>query len=567
MIYRFENTVINTEKRTISKDDENLAVEPKLFSLLIYFCENANRALSRDELIKAVWQDRIVSEAAVNRAIAQLRKHIEIDTANLKLIITVSKVGYTFTSKVEKITNTSKQEPQSGSKKHIKLWFLCMLLVPLLFIGLLIFNKKQHVTSIRKVSLLSQQSITDSKELSFNPSFDKPTETTYYLFRNDKTKYSQIKSFNKQSESQITNDDHYYTDVISIDENTLLAARLNNLQTRDCEIIAINKQNLKTRKVVDCGKAIVSHLGYVPKTNIVIYRYREIASQPYSIYATSLASLRTQKLTHPTRTSNGSGHITYAVSPRGNQLAVIEYQTENYDNLKVFNISTQSKLDTFSLPKNLSSITWLLEDLLIASNNNQLFSIDLNNKVTTIIETPTSYGRLAAKSEMQLLTEKSEEHINLELVDFNGNSSIYTTQIEGLIGSFAPANNSNQVIFHSKMKQLERVLLQKSDNQIIDTLFPKKLKYTANFEWSNDDKYIIASVNGNAYLFTVANLSWQKIKIPFKSIHHVSFIDNNNILFSTETNSDWNLWSFNLTSKQTNQLTSSEVYTGKMDYS
>ena len=72
-------------------------LSPKEFNLLLYFVEKTGRALTRDEILNAVWgYDCIVTSRSVDRFVTTLRNKIEPDPANPVFIHTVRQVGYRF---------------------------------------------------------------------------------------------------------------------------------------------------------------------------------------------------------------------------------------------------------------------------------------------------------------------------------------------------------------------------------------------------------------------------------------------------------------------------------------
>ena len=68
-------------------------IEPLLAEVLAYFCQHAGQVISRDRFIERVWQGRIVTDNAVNRVIAKLRKLLADDSANPSYIVTLPKKG------------------------------------------------------------------------------------------------------------------------------------------------------------------------------------------------------------------------------------------------------------------------------------------------------------------------------------------------------------------------------------------------------------------------------------------------------------------------------------------
>ena len=62
--------VLNKELSTIIINNEEVAIEPKLLELLLLFCDNANRIISRQEILEEIWQGSVVTDNAINKMIA-----------------------------------------------------------------------------------------------------------------------------------------------------------------------------------------------------------------------------------------------------------------------------------------------------------------------------------------------------------------------------------------------------------------------------------------------------------------------------------------------------------------
>ena len=76
---------------------ELIEVTPKEFELLLYMAKRANRILSREQLLNAIWNFDYAGETRiVDVHISHLREKIEKDTKNPQYIRTVRGFGYTF---------------------------------------------------------------------------------------------------------------------------------------------------------------------------------------------------------------------------------------------------------------------------------------------------------------------------------------------------------------------------------------------------------------------------------------------------------------------------------------
>ncbi|BFT32291.1 hypothetical protein D210916BOD24_34670 [Alteromonas sp. D210916BOD_24] len=92
-IFCFDRFTVNTQHKLLLENDTEVSIEPKVFDLLVYFCKNADRYVLISELHEHVWEDRVVSDAAVRRAISKLRILLG-ETDNHSLIKSVHKRGY-----------------------------------------------------------------------------------------------------------------------------------------------------------------------------------------------------------------------------------------------------------------------------------------------------------------------------------------------------------------------------------------------------------------------------------------------------------------------------------------
>ena len=68
MRYLFEEYVFDTDRRELHRGAELVYVAPQVFDLLDYLIRNRERVVSKDDLIGAVWNGRIVSDAALTTA-------------------------------------------------------------------------------------------------------------------------------------------------------------------------------------------------------------------------------------------------------------------------------------------------------------------------------------------------------------------------------------------------------------------------------------------------------------------------------------------------------------------
>jgi TolB-like protein/DNA-binding winged helix-turn-helix (wHTH) protein len=99
----FAGCVLDGDKREFTRHAEPVAMEPQVFDLLLYLVQNCDRVVSRDDLITAVWNGRIVSESTLSTRITAARKAIGDSGEGQILIKTYPRKGIRFVGDLQTI--------------------------------------------------------------------------------------------------------------------------------------------------------------------------------------------------------------------------------------------------------------------------------------------------------------------------------------------------------------------------------------------------------------------------------------------------------------------------------
>ena len=100
MQYVFDSFVLDSALRELSVSGSVVHIERRAFELLLYLLENRHRAVSKDELIAAIWEGRFISEAALSSAVRATRKALGDDGKTRRYIKTVHGHGFRFVAPV-----------------------------------------------------------------------------------------------------------------------------------------------------------------------------------------------------------------------------------------------------------------------------------------------------------------------------------------------------------------------------------------------------------------------------------------------------------------------------------
>ena len=100
-LVRFEGYELDRARWQLRHRDEVLPLSRKTFDLLIYLVENADRVVSKDELLRTLWPDSFVEENNLTQHIFLLRKALSKHPSGTKMIETAPGRGYRFVVPVE----------------------------------------------------------------------------------------------------------------------------------------------------------------------------------------------------------------------------------------------------------------------------------------------------------------------------------------------------------------------------------------------------------------------------------------------------------------------------------
>jgi DNA-binding winged helix-turn-helix (wHTH) protein/Tol biopolymer transport system component len=568
MRFLFGDIVVEVEQIALIKDDKSIEFEPRIFELLVYFCQHPQEAISREELIEQVWRGRIVSNAAINRAVGELRKLIEDNPSSPQWIKTVSKVGYRFAAapviqnipcennmpqsdlaesdsqdthpaendEIATPTHNRRKFQLLGGKRG---WILTVLALSVV----LIYKFYGSINSTDNLRVVGWQPVTSTLGSAFNASYDAKTGSLVYLHRTGADASAQL--FIKQADAPaqaITDDNYYYTDVLFAGDGFIYASRLNNLQQRQCEIVKINLTAMAFEPIIDCGERVVTQLVFDEKKRRLIYRSRSSLSEPYAIYSYQLDTGRKQQLTHPIQTGNTVGDYVFAISPNFKTLAVIEYNGDETDKVKLISLNDNSIILTADILDEVYGMVWHSADIILVANSTGLFNFDVNHHTLTVIEHGDQFSRLSkGDTDQTVITERSQSTVNIFSYANQGNKLMPLTKSSGININPVLGNKSNVLAFTSNRMGKEQIYIQTELADIGIAAFDEQISYIAAMAWSPEDNQLVASINNALYRYSLNNKKWQTIAEGFTKVHHVAYVEER-IMFSAEVDGQWNIW-------------------------
>ncbi|WP_026202592.1 winged helix-turn-helix domain-containing protein [Bradyrhizobium sp. WSM2793] len=103
MRYLFEDYALDTDRRELHRGTDVIVVTPQVFDLLDYLIRNRERVVTKDDLLSAIWNGRIVSDAALTTRLNGARSAIGDTGEKQRLIKTLPRKGFRFVGAVREI--------------------------------------------------------------------------------------------------------------------------------------------------------------------------------------------------------------------------------------------------------------------------------------------------------------------------------------------------------------------------------------------------------------------------------------------------------------------------------
>src|SRR5882762_8866725 len=77
--YRFNDFEVDLAHRTFLRAGHTIAISPRTFDLLVFFLQNPQRVVAKDELMNSLWSGANIEESDLSQHIFLLRKALTVD--------------------------------------------------------------------------------------------------------------------------------------------------------------------------------------------------------------------------------------------------------------------------------------------------------------------------------------------------------------------------------------------------------------------------------------------------------------------------------------------------------
>ena len=112
--FSFDDVRVDMRAARVLKSDAPVDLEPKAFEVLCFLVQNPGRLIEKRELLDAVWGETSVTENAMTRVVAQLRRALGDQAREARYVETVPTRGYRFIAEVTPL------DPRGGRPSRLR---------------------------------------------------------------------------------------------------------------------------------------------------------------------------------------------------------------------------------------------------------------------------------------------------------------------------------------------------------------------------------------------------------------------------------------------------------------
>ena len=383
-LIRLDDLIINKHLSSVTVNGEERSVEPKLFELLILFCQHHEKIVTRQQILDAIWPNSIVTDNAVNKLVASLRKLLNDDPRSPKYIQTVPKRGYKLLVDVEFVTPAENKRPfkielqgcQSSSSENLginqgagvnrKFWLLGFLSAAVLVAYLLLLWRPSSLEATSTAALSAEiktQELTKLPGLERSPVMNREQSLLLFLREDKSTGHRSLwrKDLTNEQESRVEGLSPYVSRLIELEEGEHSAKLVYLAQeSAQCHVSSVEllegKRLGQSSLLFDCTGMRVFDVVWAPQKSGVYYTAQaehENASRVY-FYDTDAKSHRL--VSQPE--ASGIGNRGIDLSPDGKKLLIVNLDRDFNSQLYVLELSSNNLQAGLKVPYDIKMASW-----------------------------------------------------------------------------------------------------------------------------------------------------------------------------------------------------------------
>lgn len=583
----FADICIDTHNQLLYRQGETISLAPKVYDLLVFFCQNSQRVISKDELMEQVWTGTLVTENAISRTLVKVRKALADDPKDPKFIITVPRKGYRMVADFVASDAPAKQEitPISAAKTDLnselvhttasnqslekqtpqvaqsrlnkrKLALLVVISALLVLLAINLLPSSNQVLQTKQLKPLTREQgveiypavspdlayVAYTKEVSGKPSYiniEQLTTGTKLSVTHPRGKISKGVWQPAQTSDQAKLAFLYQHNHVCM----IFSAKLSEIKNKD-----------RWQTISECGADSSPHFTFSPDGKYLYFNDRQSTNHGYQIFRVDLANNEKEIINQPI--TNGLGNYSFDISPDGDYLVMANSEFAPTTRLYTLDIQASKLEQTAQLPYLMRSVIWHHDnETIIHPSPHPAYDIwqsDLAGNKLALVASNTSRVKHLSRvnngkdfSFVSYLLNRDVHYLNDKQQSLVLDNSSVMDYLPTL------AHNSNTYAFVSKRSTTAEVYLAEltqdgtGNNAKRLSHFNNPVKLYDLAFLPNDSQLMILADN---QIFIADTKTFEITQLPLDNmaIAGVSWQDESHLLLSTIKNANWYLMRYNL---------------------
>ena len=533
--------------------EKTVQLEPLLAEVLTYFCQNPDKTISRDELVDAVWEARAITDNAVNRVIAKLRKQLGDDPKAPQFIATYPKKGYRFIAPVmeavEVETVAEEAAPQQLVEKpqSSKSMILFAVFILIAFAVMYIGETGTEVPAVKGTEFLTRGG---GQEL--QPSVSPDGNQLLYTTFEDNFLQLYLKDLTTQETVKLSEAGAHHGPADWSDSGKYIAYLYTDKES--CELRRLTLEGMKVtvqETIHYCpqnsyGKVIFTH-----DDNKLLYAQASEVGPPYSIYGLTLPAGTSRRVSQPELVLGGNRE--FDLHPTEDKLLISSPDQEQWLSFFTLDLKSDKLTHMFRFNEFMCCAIWGLNgDRVIVIGEHpayDLISFDLGGGDKTIIHSAAHrinnpirddhtggyvyvggiYNRDIVSVDMK---DGSEELVAASSVD----DRLVTVAPDGkTLAYMSDKSGKDEVWLLSLEDYQERKLTSNSTNS----------RYY-DLKWSTDSRHLVGVTINELHVVDAETGHSEKLDIQQAEIRGVSWKDADTLAYSVAVTGGWKVHYYDL---------------------
>lgn len=539
-------------------------------SVLNFFLLNAGRLISKEELLKEVWQMTSVTDGRVARVISILRDVLGDDVKSPRYIETIPKRGYRFIAKVieqEPLIVKSaewQEEPVSAAERKINRIWWASLTAATLVLGLLagwMFWPASTVVE-EKAPFVNWSPVSSLDGFEYYPAISPNNDFLVYSYQKSRGSSNVLilqSLINHQTKQLTQSNADDYGASFRPDGQAIAYQRLKYRES--CEIRLLTFADNQVHSVIEdrlltsCGKDSTStRIAWAPDGKSLLFSSDETSSQRMAIFSLDVATGNKTQLVLPS--NSGMGDFTARYSNKGDKIAFLRDVAGNSVQIWVMDLNSgETSLllhIKHSYPGDIAwshndeqiyypARKWNIESVNVKTSEYKTFALT-NNQASEILlgssgylyGTVGRYGNYYIKRFNNPITNS----IPSEEIVFKSNRS------ERMVEANPTADGPTATV--SMRTGLPQVWLFYPDGRQKMISHFESSVVISDMEFSSDGKQLLVLINQEVWLFDLAGKS-KRISAKGDVVKNLSWGQQKNSVFYTVNNKgNWQVMSYRL---------------------